>query len=562
MDVQLPDGTLIRGVPDGMSKADLTVKLKANGYDTSKLDAPTTPGYLDKVGANIKSTAGAVGDMAAGAVRGAGSIGATLLAPVDAAARGLGIQNDLIGRTDRRSAMDAGLQDMGADTNSLAFKTGKLGAEIAGSAGAGGAIAKAVPFAPQLANALATNGFRTGALPTTLLGKAGDMATRALGGGVAGGAQVGLVDPEHAGVAAGIGAALPPGIKALGAMAGPVGNALGRGAPLTAGRSAAVGAARDAGYVLPPTEINPSVLSSVVEGLSGKIKTAQAASFKNQPVTNTLAAKALGVDPATTLTPDVLQGIRKEAGQAYAAVKGTGTVTADAPYMKALDDIAEKYQGAAESFPGLAPDTIPKLVESLKQPSFDAKHAIDAIGILRDTADKAFRAGDTGVAKASKDAAQAMEDMIGRHLEATGQDPALVKSFTDAREKIAKTYSVQKALNVGDSNVSAPKLAAQLAKGAPLSGDLKTIAEAGAAFPKATEALTRNPNALSPLDYVAAVMNAKNSIGAGLAGLAVRPLVRGAILSQPFQKFAATPGPVNALAGPAVYRAVPRSAQN
>lgn len=38
MDVQLPDGTILRGVPDGMSKADLATKLKANGYDTSALE--------------------------------------------------------------------------------------------------------------------------------------------------------------------------------------------------------------------------------------------------------------------------------------------------------------------------------------------------------------------------------------------------------------------------------------------------------------------------------------------------------------------------------------------
>jgi hypothetical protein len=43
MDVRLPDGTIIKGVPDGMSKADLTAKLQANGYDISKLTAPATP---------------------------------------------------------------------------------------------------------------------------------------------------------------------------------------------------------------------------------------------------------------------------------------------------------------------------------------------------------------------------------------------------------------------------------------------------------------------------------------------------------------------------------------
>ncbi len=43
MDVRLPDGTIIKGVPDGMSKADLTAKLQANGYDVIKLTAPATP---------------------------------------------------------------------------------------------------------------------------------------------------------------------------------------------------------------------------------------------------------------------------------------------------------------------------------------------------------------------------------------------------------------------------------------------------------------------------------------------------------------------------------------
>jgi len=41
MDVRLPDGTVIKGVPDDMSRADLTAKLKLNGYDVSKLETPT-----------------------------------------------------------------------------------------------------------------------------------------------------------------------------------------------------------------------------------------------------------------------------------------------------------------------------------------------------------------------------------------------------------------------------------------------------------------------------------------------------------------------------------------
>jgi hypothetical protein len=50
MDVRLPDGTIIRGVPDGMSKADLTAKLARNGYDVSKLGGP--PSDVPQVGAD------------------------------------------------------------------------------------------------------------------------------------------------------------------------------------------------------------------------------------------------------------------------------------------------------------------------------------------------------------------------------------------------------------------------------------------------------------------------------------------------------------------------------
>ncbi len=72
MDVRLPDGTVIKNVPDGMSKADLTAKLKANGYDVSKLEAPVAPpseipaaraepSTYEKVRAFVAPTVGALG---------------------------------------------------------------------------------------------------------------------------------------------------------------------------------------------------------------------------------------------------------------------------------------------------------------------------------------------------------------------------------------------------------------------------------------------------------------------------------------------------------------------
>lgn len=212
MDVRLPDGTIINNVPDGTTKAELVDRLARNGYDVSRLQERT-------FGQEVKQQAG---NLVAGAVRGAGSIGATLLAPIDAAARAVGVQNDFIGRTDRRGAMTGALGDMGADTDSLAFGAGKLATEIAGTAGAGGGVANAITrLAPRAAaampaviQAMRTGGLSTGAKAAPgFMGAVANMAPRIAGGAVAGGASAGLVNPEDAGMGALIGGALPPAVK-------------------------------------------------------------------------------------------------------------------------------------------------------------------------------------------------------------------------------------------------------------------------------------------------------------------------------------------------------------
>jgi hypothetical protein len=90
MDVRLPDGTVIKGVPDGMSKADLTAKLQANGYDMSKLEpvapsstgiptpriaAPAEPSFYQRAREMVTPTVEALGAVGGGAL---GSMGGPL----------------------------------------------------------------------------------------------------------------------------------------------------------------------------------------------------------------------------------------------------------------------------------------------------------------------------------------------------------------------------------------------------------------------------------------------------------------------------------------------------
>src|SRR5688572_28148042 len=111
-----------------------------------------------------------IGNTVAGIVRGTGSIGSTLLLPVDMAkdamaGKGLSLESN----RQRRADMDAALESMGAEPDSVLYQGGKLAGEIAGTAGTGGVLAQGVrtvaPAATGVINALATSGMRAGSTP-------------------------------------------------------------------------------------------------------------------------------------------------------------------------------------------------------------------------------------------------------------------------------------------------------------------------------------------------------------------------------------------------------------
>lgn len=294
--------------------------------------------------------------------------------------------------------------------------------------------------------------------------------------------------------------------------------------------------ARNLGYVIPPTQANPSMLNRFMEGVAGKISTAQNASARNQAITNKLAAKSLGLAEDTVITPQVLSDLRSTAGNAYTNLGMSGQVIADKTYLNALDDIAKPFIVTAKGFPNAAPSPVLDLVESLKTPSFDSTAAIEMVKQLRTAADDAYRSGKTDIGQASKKAANAIENALEGHLSKTGQTDLLDK-FREARQLIAKTYSIEKAANATTGTIDAKKLAAQLQRGKPLSGELKDIAQFSQAFPKAsqtTEAMGSLPQ-LSPLDYAAGLIGGASTGGAGAGAILARPALRAAALSSPVQ---------------------------
>lgn len=299
-------------------------------------------------------------------------------------------------------------------------------------------------------------------------------------------------------------------------------------------------AAMKSGYVIPPADLDNRWTTQAVSGLSGKIKTAQEASAKNQGVTNALVRKELGVAPDVPLNIDTLDDIRRAAGQAYDAVGSTGLVQPGRQYDAALDAIVAPFNKAAAGFPNAKANPVVAEIESLRSPSFDAGAAVEKIKELRSAADAAYASKGATEGRAYKAAAKALEDALDSHLVSIGAPADALKAFREARQLIAKTYTVQKALNQETGDVSAQVLGRELTKGRPLSGGIKDVARAGAAFPKATQALKESPKSLSPLDFGAAGLGLMGSGGNPLAaaGLIARPAARAALLSGPAQRMA------------------------
>lgn len=290
-----------------------------------------------------------------------------------------------------------------------------------------------------------------------------------------------------------------------------------RGRPQTPEMANAINQAREAGYVIPPTSANQSGLNRAIEGISGKIATEQNASLRNQEITNKLAAKSLGLPEETPITTDILDKVRNVAGKAYEAV-------ANLPIKPAVK--GEPLM----NIPGV-PEVNPKqMVYDLRVARQEADAYYKAYGRSADP-EQLLRA------KQAKATANNIENNLEDYAKSIGRED-LLPELRNARQLIAKTYTIENAANTITGTVDARKLAAALEKGKPLSDELKTAAEFSARFPKATQLPERigSTPQFNPADfYTGVVGTAVTGNALPMAATSGRPLLRHIALSAPIQ---------------------------
>jgi len=257
-------------------------------------------------------------------------------------------------------------------------------------------------------------------------------------------------------------------------------------------RDATFRAAQAEGYAVPPGNVKPNMVNRALEQAAGKTELQQIAAAKNQKVTDKLARRAVGIGETDELTPDTMKAVRAEAAaKGYAPVAKVGQVPVDNDYLTAMQDIEDRFTGAAKSFPDAVPGSVRKIIDDNLVNNFDAQDAMKRIQSLRDNASAAFRKGEPDIAKANRAVAKALEDQIERHLAGTGQQGAkMLADFRAARERMAISYTLEDAMREGTGSIDAKKLAAELnrSKG-KLTGDLRTAAQFASTFPNVNSAV-------------------------------------------------------------------------
>jgi hypothetical protein len=205
----------------------------------------------------------------------------------------------------------------------------------------------------------------------------------------------------------------------------------------------------EAGYVVPPNLAEPSTINAIIESFSGKQATGQLASVRNQNVTEKLVREALGLAEDAPLTKGALEQIRKVEGGAY----------------KAVGNLSPKAEMD---------------LEALKQARNDAQGWFNAYN-------RSASPADLAKAKDFRDTAEVLELQLESHAQNAGK-PELIPALRDARKQIAKTYTVERALNNATGTVNARVLGRLYEKGKPLSDGLDVVGKFASGYPAVAQA--------------------------------------------------------------------------
>lgn len=430
MDVELDDGTIIEGVPDGTTQAQLMARLNKR---TTAQEQPKR-GFLESAGRYAAGAGEAVAQFGTGAI---GSVAGGLAGVGTGVNRALGLTQQEPADAVRGVSQALTYQPRTEEGVQLSNIVNYPFEKIAEGADYVGGAATDKTGSPTLGMQAAT----------TL------QAIPMLFGGVRGQVKGALRKSEQA--------------------------AEGRKSAMSE-RDATLEAARQEGYVVPPSASGASgFMSNRAESVAGKAATKQEASARNQSVSDNIARREAGLAENEPMSRRTLEAARERLAEPYR-------------------EVAAVSRDAAQA------------LEILKETKFE-------MNLERG---HYFRTGDPATYKkwkALEKDVDGWERFIDEQAVSAGK-PDLLPRLIQARQKLAKNYDVEAALNVGSGSVDAAVFGRMMDKKRPLSGGLETIGRFAEAFGEYAQHGNKGPGISKVEAGLGAVLGIGGTAALGPAG--------------------------------------------
>jgi hypothetical protein len=269
---------------------------------------------------------------------------------------------------------------------------------------------------------------------------------------------------------------------------------------------------REAGFVVPPSAVNPTGTNRILESIGGKADVGQEAVHRNTSALDAIGRRSAGISENEPLSREALRAARQR--------------------------MAEPYREIAALSPQAAAD-----LEALKAARFESK--LQWRGYNQSGNPELHHAASAADAEVNR-----LANSIEQAASGAGRQD-LVQALTQARQNIARNRQVQEAVNVGSGHLDPAVLGRALDRGAPLTGELETVGRMQQAFPQfLKDASGKQAAGTSALHAWIAATGA--GVGGHLAGPAgavagaslpyvAPPVARSIALSGPYQRAMGTP---------------------
>lgn len=238
------------------------------------------------------------------------------------------------------------------------------------------------------------------------------------------------------------------------------------------------------GIALNPALSNPTISNQLQAQMAGIPQLNAKLSAQNVTKWSDIARRELGIDSREQLNSKTFEAARERIAAPYREVEKIGQLMPDEAVSRQIAAIRSPDviggKAAASEVAALVDDALERVNSGMT-----SADALRNIRQLRSEAQDIYR-GDklTPAERATADAKIGIANALEKLIDMNVTDPALLDRFRDARTKLAKSYTYEKATNLATGRVDPIAIAKMIAKDDAMTGDIAAIGRIAANFPE------------------------------------------------------------------------------